>query len=331
MSDPSSSSRSSPTGPVAIPIPVQQSYFQDSSHFVGSPEQASDQQFSRPHTSIGALPSSDYSRRDTRPSFRRTVSSASATQGGASVSRMHEFASGLFRGSRSDRPKEREWTVFGQLMAHEDRRRPVSASVPRTPGTLHSATVSSPRALSDVASSYFDYVAPNVGGSSLHEGERASTHQNGQSGGDVPSGYAETTSDRDSSEDSSTHSERIHRRSSSKWKFLFRLPELSLLHRNIIKCCIAYFIASLFTFSPYLSGFIADITGDNPGERIPSPSGHMVATMYVSSSLPLPARTDVLVPMQRGILQPSQDIRGHGGSRCFLLNGSRLRSIFIPE
>lgn len=64
--------------------------------------------------------------------------------------------------------------------------------------------------------------------------------------------------------------------------WVFRpLVTFSPLHRNILKCCVAYFIGSLFTYSPLLSGLIADIKGGDPGERTPSPSGHMVATVYV--------------------------------------------------
>ncbi|KAF8906326.1 Fusaric acid resistance protein-like-domain-containing protein [Mucidula mucida] len=48
---------------------------------------------------------------------------------------------------------------------------------------------------------------------------------------------------------------------------------------NVFKCALAYFIGSLFTFSPYLSSFIGDLRG--PGERRPHPSGHMIATIAV--------------------------------------------------
>ena len=67
--------------------------------------------------------------------------------------------------------------------------------------------------------------------------------------------------------------------SSRNW--LSNLPTLTPLQRNILKCSIAYFIGSLFTFSPYLSGFISDLTsyGPSDGERVPSPAGHMVATV----------------------------------------------------
>jgi hypothetical protein len=52
-------------------------------------------------------------------------------------------------------------------------------------------------------------------------------------------------------------------------------------HRNVLKCAIAYFVASLFTFSPHLSRFISDLSSYGPNDpTTPSPSGHMVATMY---------------------------------------------------
>ncbi|KAJ7049969.1 Fusaric acid resistance protein-like-domain-containing protein [Mycena amicta] len=60
-----------------------------------------------------------------------------------------------------------------------------------------------------------------------------------------------------------------------------RLPTVPLLYRNIFKCAIAYLIASLFTFNPYLSSFISDLTTYGDRERRPSPSGHMVATVAV--------------------------------------------------
>ncbi|KAF8161056.1 Fusaric acid resistance protein-like-domain-containing protein [Crassisporium funariophilum] len=61
----------------------------------------------------------------------------------------------------------------------------------------------------------------------------------------------------------------------------FRLPHLSTTNRNVLKCAIAYFIASLFTFSPFLSRFISDMTSYGPGNSKPHPSGHMVATIAV--------------------------------------------------
>lgn len=63
-----------------------------------------------------------------------------------------------------------------------------------------------------------------------------------------------------------------------KWFFL-GLPTLTVLQRNVLKCSLAYFFASLFTFVPYLSSFIADISSFGHGHGRPSPSAHMVATV----------------------------------------------------
>jgi hypothetical protein len=59
------------------------------------------------------------------------------------------------------------------------------------------------------------------------------------------------------------------------------IPPLSALQRNMLKCAIAYFLASLFTFIPFLSNFISDIGSFGKGSEIPSPSAHMIATVCV--------------------------------------------------
>jgi len=74
------------------------------------------------------------------------------------------------------------------------------------------------------------------------------------------------------------------------------LPSLTTFQRDILKCSIAYFIGSLFTFNPYLSSLISDISTSVPCHPVhrshnqplslvpvgvpqgPSPTGHMVAT-----------------------------------------------------
>lgn len=67
----------------------------------------------------------------------------------------------------------------------------------------------------------------------------------------------------------------------------FQLPTFTNTHRNILKCAIAYFVASLFTFSPHLSRFISDLSSYGPKDpTTPSPSGHMVATMYGETFIP---------------------------------------------
>ncbi|KDR75940.1 hypothetical protein GALMADRAFT_68130 [Galerina marginata CBS 339.88] len=56
----------------------------------------------------------------------------------------------------------------------------------------------------------------------------------------------------------------------------FERLSLSLMSRNVLKCAIAYFLASLFTFSPIFSQFILGWNSDAP-----SASSHMVATIVV--------------------------------------------------
>lgn len=56
------------------------------------------------------------------------------------------------------------------------------------------------------------------------------------------------------------------------------IPTLTPLQKNILKCAIAYFIGSLFTFVPALADLVSDLVPLNSNEG-PSPSGHMVATV----------------------------------------------------
>lgn len=58
----------------------------------------------------------------------------------------------------------------------------------------------------------------------------------------------------------------------------FKLP---VLYRNVLKCALAYLVASLFTFVPQLSELLSDIVSYGNGDGTPNPSGHYVATVYV--------------------------------------------------
>jgi hypothetical protein len=98
-----------------------------------------------------------------------------------------------------------------------------------------------------------------------------------QTGASTPSTRFSQQSPTDYDSDTSSSSDepvRVAPTPTSTWRF--HIPPL---YRNILKCSIAYFIGSLFTFTPYLSGFISDITSYGPEQRGPSPSGHMVATV----------------------------------------------------
>ncbi|PFH46390.1 hypothetical protein AMATHDRAFT_155264 [Amanita thiersii Skay4041] len=56
---------------------------------------------------------------------------------------------------------------------------------------------------------------------------------------------------------------------------------ISPLYRDVLKCSIAYFVASLFTFSPHLSSLMYDLVSYGSDNGGPTPSGHLVATIAV--------------------------------------------------
>ncbi|KDQ07157.1 hypothetical protein BOTBODRAFT_167215 [Botryobasidium botryosum FD-172 SS1] len=97
--------------------------------------------------------------------------------------------------------------------------------------------------------------------------------------------YSESDSESNLTSDSDTDSDADadavqHTPPSFSRRLRDRLPTLTVFQRNVLKCSVAYLIASLFTFVPYLSGFISDIV-PNRSQEGPSPSAHMVATIAV--------------------------------------------------
>lgn len=85
----------------------------------------------------------------------------------------------------------------------------------------------------------------------------------------------EYDSDYSAHSDQHSDNEDVPEPKDSSWRA--SLPTLTRLQKNILKCSVAYLIGSLFTFVPYLSGFISDII-PNGSDEGPSPSAHMVAT-----------------------------------------------------
>ena len=285
-----------PSAPLPIPASSsRRSYMHDtSSALVGSPEQIGVISPSRSGLHSFVESPSHLPRDPSRPSFHRSASTVTASQTprkGDRLSRVQELASTFARSSRHARPAESEWTVFGQLMAEEDAVR--TSPSPRSPAPYHSTPRhSSSRSIPEgTTSSYFDLSASMHGVHDPFEAEHSHAPSNSLTGphhsslpqytstSTTDGNYSESGSDASFNDCANTPSRNLD--PPRKWCNLPRLPTLTTVQRNILKCSVAYFIGSLFTFSPYLSGFIADITGDDPGERVPSPSGHMVATVYV--------------------------------------------------
>jgi hypothetical protein len=89
-----------------------------------------------------------------------------------------------------------------------------------------------------------------------------------------PNGH-EDNQPESSSEDSHSGDEYTRFKQARKVQSLWRIPSLTAQQRGILKCTIAYTIATLFTFVPILSGLLSapfDLAG-------PVRGGHVVATV----------------------------------------------------
>ena len=221
---------------------------------------------------------------------------------------LQRVATGYRRLTRSsDVPavsEDDDWSVFGEAMAHEGvqpqpqpQSHPQLSPPPPSPPASH-VLVSTP-----VSDAHIEDFIPSVEG--VLEGgarEEMSEEEEGRSSLDTgllaSSSSLHSRSHVDSSDTESTSlvspgdtDQQGHQclrggkdkgrssSSSSWWKRLSHLPALPTLYRNILKCSIAYFLGSLFTYYAPLSRFISELTQDGPGEKYPSAMGHMVATV----------------------------------------------------
>ncbi|KAG6812597.1 hypothetical protein H0H92_001948 [Tricholoma furcatifolium] len=256
--------------------------FASSNVFVGSPEhfnsehQASD----RPTSTMGLSISNPRS----RPPPLNRISTTPLTIRRRAMSTNHRVISGLSN-LQVGTPESDRWTLFGQLMENE-------GQLPSTPGRrpriTHPPADSRETGLSrSNATDPFD----------LHSGSPIDGHSTarpsiGTTSFHVPAppenidleDYTDSESEDEDEDDLSPPS--FSESPPLPWYSLRRIPNVPILYRNVLKCAIAYFIGSLFTFNPFLANFISKITsyGDTDrgaGPRQPFPSGHMVATIAV--------------------------------------------------
>lgn len=199
--------------------------------------------------------------RPTRPENRADPSLIIPRGRGKSTSRTRPGT--VFASFNRSSPK-REWSVFeqrmeneGQMRAKSTLREPVSEGT--APPPFHQTVVTPIRSES-----------PAPGTPSLR---RVVVEDDRDSYVASTIGY-DSESDLEDSSRPSTPTP-----APSLWKYSkWNPPPLTPLQRNILKCAVAYFIGSLFTFNPTLSSLITSVisTGD---ETAPSQSGHMVATV----------------------------------------------------
>ena len=217
-------------------------------------------------------------------------------QGLSRPTTLQRVATGIRRLTRTSDVRavpEEDWSVFGEAMAHEGVQ-PQSQSQPSAPpGVVPTSHVF---ATSPVSDDHIEDFIPSVEGgarearggeqddeegrSSLDTGLLASSHS--RSHVDSSSSNTESTSlvsPKNSDTDLQGQNLRGGKGRSSWWWWLSHLPKLPTLYRNILKCSIAYFLGSLFTYYTPLSRFISELTQDGPGEKYPSAMGHMVATV----------------------------------------------------
>ena len=238
--------------PIDIPLPRQTSFHSlDSSIFVGSPSPNALGELSIDSTAPVS------SSRNTVRSRRLTTAPYALPSGSQSNRRSSEYS--------------RQWSLFGQLMEIEG----LPSSIGSTP------RLSRPN--SDGNISVREHVASSPGlspqtrlSSSFHT--QYSTEPISY---DAPLPIHPITNNYEpDSLSSSVASLDVPSRPTQSY-LPFRPLTFTNIHRNVLKCAIAYFVASLFTFSPHLSRFISDLSSYGPNDpTTPSPSGHMVATMY---------------------------------------------------
>lgn len=303
-------SPSDQTQPLDIPPPDGAlSEFGDLRNLVGSPEVMTSypnhtdyfQQYSpTPDTRVqahGNFIINSSSLDHERPGLLRSATSPGPSYGRRRPSSvMHDVAHGFLRLPHRERHKpEHEWTVFGELMGNEEEGRSSTSALPdglRSRNSIRdmlSVSLSHGQRASVSPQVMSVRESPTPAGSTPLPSPRYDLHDSISSMNEPPridrshpqssspSPHATRTASASTADTTST--QRPPETTTTKKKSRFALPTIPLLYRNILKCSVAYFIGSLFTFSPYLSGFISDLTGNGPGERTPSPSGHMVATV----------------------------------------------------
>ncbi|KAG6842094.1 hypothetical protein C0991_002748 [Blastosporella zonata] len=190
-------------------------------------------------------------------------------------------------------PSPHRWTLFGQLMENEGQL-PISPGGRRRTGARQGSSnrrdsIESGSNTSRLHSSNSDPFLD------MHSVADNDGHSIARLFGTAPSflGSANPTNDDDSDSSESDEDEDEEpspslspEPSDVPWYSPQRIPSVPTLYRNVLKCAIAYFVASLFTFNPFFADILSKITayGDIsgvPGRREPFPSGHMVATIAV--------------------------------------------------
>jgi hypothetical protein len=221
------------------------------------------------------------------------------SQGHSRPTTLQRVATGFRRLTRSSDVRavsEDDWSVFGEAMAHEGVQPQSQPQLPPPPPSPPSVVPTSHVLVSTpVSDALIEDFIPSIEGGAREVREGEQDEEEGRSSLDtgllassshshshVGSSDTESTS-LVSPEDTDQQGQSLRggkgKGQPSWWKRLSHLPTLPSLYRNILKCSLAYFLGSLFTYYAPLSRFISELTQDGPGEKYPSAMGHMVATV----------------------------------------------------
>lgn len=237
---------------------------------VGSPDQL-------PFTSPSRSSGHDFAgARRPRPTMGQRSSSSPFTFRQRATTPTSQAGPSSFKGFGL-KPTEQEWTVFGQLMENETPLPRTRTSNPTHAEHKARSLVASPENSLLLNEPYLEVPEIQVTSSSgvSHRSSRASSIERRTPEDDTAyDSDSSTQSDYDSDD-----TEETTQPSQAKPSWWRRIPELPPLYRNILKCSLAYFLASLFTYNEKMSHLIGAITSYGPGSAKPSPSGHLVASM----------------------------------------------------
>ncbi|KAF8893583.1 hypothetical protein BD779DRAFT_1507033 [Infundibulicybe gibba] len=251
-----------------------------------SPEQVDGQLgiSGRSNTSVDTL-RQGASSQPTRPRLGSRNSSSPIIPRGRAAQSTSRFASSLTTPRHA--PPERQWSVFGQLMENEGQLRSPAVS-PRRPSLRPSVRIEHNDGHNNTFLSRTDHGGDPFTTAELPTPNPVQAQPTSPTSSVHSSPRPESFSDDEEydSDDSISNTAFVSPatdESRPAWYSPRRLPTVPLLYRNVLKCAIAYFVASLFTFSPHLSSMLGSLTSYGPGDgnRRPSPTGHMVATIAV--------------------------------------------------
>ncbi|KAG8214184.1 hypothetical protein J3R82DRAFT_10973 [Butyriboletus roseoflavus] len=215
-----------------------------------------------------------------RPTYERRSLSCSTNNRTSSINTLPRTSVSTRLSTGSLSSSVRQWSLFGQLMENEGQLRGSGAVPPESRQTSLDRQSRRPWALSIVQSPVEEL------SSDVSFAQFPTPVADPPQAGSVQDAYSEQQSATDEevssegSEEMTTTATRVSRTAITRW-IPARVPTIPLLWKNMLKCSVAYFIGSLFTFHPSLSRFFGDLTSYGSGGGGPYPSAHLIATIAV--------------------------------------------------